>query len=141
MIIKENLPRSKWKIGKILELIKGKDQAIQSAKVLISPNKVLHRALNLLYPIECPEDQTRVMQDHAEAQEEASVTGKPELEYDSDSEDSRGELQADKILSPTIRRPVRQATLAAKQKLKKWLNPTEDFAALGSVAISIAMMS
>ena len=144
MLIKDNLPRGKWKIGKILELIKGRDQAIRSAKVLISPNKVFHRALNLLYPIECPEEQNTRSQDHIEATNQeglSSTDNKAESREDCDN--SKYESQTDKEdkdSSPTRKRPVRQATLAAKQKLKRWINPSENFAALGSVAILIAML-
>ena len=53
VLIKENLPHGRWRVGVIHELIRGKDQMIRSARVLISPNRYLHRALSLLYPIEC----------------------------------------------------------------------------------------
>ena len=56
--MKDKLPCGKWKLGKINELIKGKDEAIQAAKALVSPDIVLPRALNMLHPIECPKDQT-----------------------------------------------------------------------------------
>ena len=54
MLIKHNLPRSRWKVGKIVELFMGKDQRIRSAKVFVSPHTKLNRPLSLLYPIECP---------------------------------------------------------------------------------------
>ena len=61
----EDLPCGRWKVGKIHELVKGKDQLVRSPKVLISPDKFLCRALSLLYPIECPEDK-KAIQDHTE---------------------------------------------------------------------------
>jgi len=61
VLIKENLPSRRWKTGVIHELIKGRDQVVQSAKVFTSPKTYLHRALNLLYPIECPESQLIAM--------------------------------------------------------------------------------
>lgn len=75
MLIKDDLPRGKWKIGKILELNRGKDQEIRSAKLLTSSNKMLHRALNQLYPMECPDytgpdDQKTVLQDYDEVADE-----------------------------------------------------------------------
>ena len=54
VLIKENLPCGKWRVGVIHEPIRGKDQMIWSAQVLVSPNWYLHRTLSLLYPIECP---------------------------------------------------------------------------------------
>ena len=41
VLIKEHILRGRWKVGKIRELVKGKDQLIQSDKVLISPNNFL----------------------------------------------------------------------------------------------------
>ena len=45
-----------------------------------------------------------------------------------DSDNNNGETQTGEDLSPATRRPVRQA---ARQKLKGWLNSTENFAVLG----------
>ena len=39
VLIKENLLRERWRVGVICELIRGKDQMIQSARVLVSPNR------------------------------------------------------------------------------------------------------
>ena len=139
VLIKEDLPRGRWKIGRIQELVKGKDQLIQSAKVLISPKRFLHRPLSLLYPIECPEEKV-IRDDHEKlnchqvaSRNDDSVHGDPELDI------TNGNTTIPKAdLSPTTKRPVRQATLSAKRKLKEWLNPSEHFISLGSVAICIA---
>jgi len=56
VLIKENLPCGRWKVGVIHELIQGRDGLIRLAKVLISPRSYLHRTLSLLYPIECPRE-------------------------------------------------------------------------------------
>jgi len=74
VLIKENLPRGRWKTGAIHKLIKGRDQVVRSAKVLTSPNTYLHRALNLLYPIECPID-TRIPTDSNEAVDQTEPSG------------------------------------------------------------------
>ena len=58
VLIKEKLPHGKWRVGVIHELVRGKDQMIRSARVLVSLNKYLHRALSLLYPIECPRNKS-----------------------------------------------------------------------------------
>lgn len=70
VLLKNKLPPG---TGKILELIK----AIRAAKVLVSPDIVLQRALNILHPIEYPEDQTIVSkEEHVDTtgQEESTVT-------------------------------------------------------------------
>ena len=55
VLIKDNLPRGCWRIGRITELISSRDQHVHSAKVLLPSKKVIGRPLNLLYPIECSE--------------------------------------------------------------------------------------
>ena len=52
VLIKENLPRGKWKIVRITELTKSRDKKIRSAIVVVGQRKILKRAINLLYPIE-----------------------------------------------------------------------------------------
>ena len=52
VLIKDNLPRGCWRIGRITELISSRDQHVRSAKVLLPSNKIIGRPLNLLYPIE-----------------------------------------------------------------------------------------
>ena len=63
------------------------------------------------------------------------------VDVEDHDDNSNGESQTGDNLTPATRRPVRQATLAARQKLKRWLNPSENFTALGSVAISTAMIT
>ena len=55
VLIKDNLPRGCWRIGRITELISSRDQHVRSAKVLLPSKKIIGRPLNLLYPIECSE--------------------------------------------------------------------------------------
>lgn len=54
VLIKDDLPRGKWRIGKIHELIKSRDGEARSAKVLLPSQKLIGRPLNLLFPLECP---------------------------------------------------------------------------------------
>ncbi|XP_053383165.1 uncharacterized protein LOC128549742 [Mercenaria mercenaria] len=52
VLLKEDLPRGSWKLGKIVNLIQSRDGKIRSAKVKVSSGKVLGRPLKLLFPIE-----------------------------------------------------------------------------------------
>ena len=54
VLIKDDLPRGSWRIGRIAEMVKSGDGEIRSAKVSLPSGKVFGRPLNLLYPIECP---------------------------------------------------------------------------------------
>ena len=53
VLIKDDLPRGNWRLGRLQELIKSRDGHIRSARVLLSLNKVIGRPLSLLFPIEC----------------------------------------------------------------------------------------
>ena len=52
IIVKDdNIPRSNWRIGKILRLIASRDSKIRSAEIQL-PGNVMTRPLNHLYPLE-----------------------------------------------------------------------------------------
>ena len=55
VLIKDNLPRGCWRIGRITELISSRDQQTRSTKVHLPSKKIPGRSLTLLYPIECSE--------------------------------------------------------------------------------------
>ena len=48
VLVKENLPHGHWRVSRIVEVIKGNDQNIRSAKVNVAPNKYLNRAVSML---------------------------------------------------------------------------------------------
>ena len=58
-MIKDNLPQGRWKVGKIAELIKRRDQSVRAAKVLVEPGKVLQRVLNFFTPLNALKVQLR----------------------------------------------------------------------------------
>ena len=148
VLIKEDLPRGRWKVGVIHKLVRGKDQMVRSARVLISPNKCLHRALSLLYPIECPETKS-MRSDHNEKRstpasynnenDDVNTPGNnDEVDIqEGDAEHTNGDDS--KVVTGNVGgRTVQQASLMAKNKIKPWLNPTNNFVCVGSVAIAIA---
>lgn len=53
VLIKDELPRGRWRMGRVRELIKSRDGQVRSAKVLLPSNRIIGRPLNLLYPVEC----------------------------------------------------------------------------------------
>ena len=137
VLIKENLPRGQWRVGRINKLIQGRDQVVRSAKVLLPSNKLLHRTLNQLYPIECPDDTIMRTEDDVNLTELAKETNDTNVQLDSNDEDYDSNTEHIESHSDPEKRPTRQATVAARKKLKLWLNTETDedeFIGLGSVA-------
>ena len=55
VIVKDkNLPRSNWKVGRILRLIPSSDSRVRSAEIQLPGKSVISRAINHLYPLELP---------------------------------------------------------------------------------------
>jgi len=52
VLLKDNLPRGVWRMGRITELIPSQDGNFRAAKILLPTKKVLKRPLNLLHPLE-----------------------------------------------------------------------------------------
>ncbi|VDI44461.1 Hypothetical predicted protein [Mytilus galloprovincialis] len=97
VLIKDNLPRGMWKIGKIINLSKSSDEQCRSAKVLLPSKKTLNRTLNFLYPLECHDDNV----------EQTDNVNNVE-------QNSKCETQTSST------RPQRRAATQAKQKIHEW---------------------
>ena len=86
VLVKDDLPRGSWRLGRIQELTKSRDGHYRSARVLLSSNRIIGRPLSLLYPIECQDiGRKKQSQDIADARRDTSevqTEGK-----DSDSSD------------------------------------------------------
>ena len=52
VLIKEDVPRGSWRLGKIVELKISNDNQIRSAKVKTPSGRIIGRPLKLLYPLE-----------------------------------------------------------------------------------------
>ena len=78
VLLKEDLPRGVWKMGKITELISSNDGEVRAARVLLPSKKVLNRPLNHLYPLECGIGQKDdLTQDGEQLKEISSTTMRP----------------------------------------------------------------
>ena len=97
VLIKDELPRGSWRLGRIEELVKSGDGELRSAKVLLPSRKVIGRPLKLLYPIECP-------------------LGKEEPEIDRTDTKYQGETKDNEETTP---RPKRQAAIRALDQIKR----------------------
>ena len=97
VLIKDELPRGSWRLGRIEELVKSGDGELRSAKVLLPSRKVIGRPLKLLYPIEWP-------------------LGKEEPEIDRTDTKYQGETKDNEETTP---RPKRQAAIRALDQIKR----------------------
>ena len=52
VLIKEDLPRGRWNMGRIVDSVKSTDGNVRSLKVKLKTGRVIGRPLNLLFPIE-----------------------------------------------------------------------------------------
>ena len=52
MLVKEDLPRGCWNMGKVIELIISADGQVRSAKVKLHSGRIIGRPLKLLFPVE-----------------------------------------------------------------------------------------
>ena len=57
--VKDNIPRGAWKIGRINELIFNKEGHVRAAKVILPNKRSINRPLNLLYPLECDDKESK----------------------------------------------------------------------------------
>ena len=134
VLLKEKLPRGQWRIGRIVKLIEGRDQLVRSARVRLSSKTILTRALNMLYPIECPD------QDNVTVSAPVERTQGNNDDNDTSQEDvveeDMNSLENGDDSTPTTpsTRSTRQAVVAAREKIRKWLNPVEDSVGVGNVA-------
>ena len=62
VLIKDNLPRGTWKLGRVTNLIISFDGEIRAAKVQSSKGKTFQRPLNMLFPIEVNEDNVKPLE-------------------------------------------------------------------------------
>ena len=102
VLIKDDLPRGKWRIGKLHELIISRDGEVRSAKVLLPSQKLIGRPLNLLFPIECPTE------------------GRQPADKDTANDTTTNKGQSDEHKS--ITRPRREAATKALQRIRQQLS-------------------
>lgn len=91
VLLKDDLPRGCWRLGLIVGRVLSHDNNVRSVKVKLASGRVLNRPLNLLYPLECSH------QEHEETKPNTSSYEKNSYE---------------------VLRPVRQAAIRAKNKIK-----------------------
>ena len=136
VLIKESLPRGHWRVGRIVEVIKGRDQLqeIRSAKVMVAPNKYLNRAASMLYLIECPDNDEVVSESDVATMGNKIIDTKLSNDGETDQNMTLDDEESDEISEDLCRsHSTRKAAIAAKNRLKVWLDPDDDVL-LGSVA-------
>ena len=59
VLIKDDLPRGNWRIGKITELMTSFDEQVRAARIMLASKRIISRSINLLYPTECSRETDR----------------------------------------------------------------------------------
>ena len=114
VLIKDDLPRGSWKVGRLCELTVSQDGEIRSGKVLLPTKRTLNRPLNLLYPIECSNrTESGNSEQTAENQRTESTSTKNPLENSSVTSTDRPVQDG---------RPKRRAAEKAIVKIRDWLD-------------------
>ena len=102
VLIKDDLPRGNWRIGKITELMTSFDNQVRAAKIKLASKRIISRPLCLIYPIECANETDR---GDEETDERKKLTQAP---------DDNG----DKVRS----RPKREAAQRAIKQIRQQIN-------------------
>ena len=127
-------------IGELEELLKllreDGDQEIRSAKVMVAPNKYLNRAVSMLYPIECSDNDEVASESDVATMGNKIIDTKLSSDGETDQNMTLDDEESDEISEDLCRsHSTRKAAIAAKNRLKVWLDPAaDDDVLLGSVA-------
>ena len=100
ILLKDDLPRGMWRMGRIHELVTSRDGQTRSAKIQLPNNKIVGRPLNLLYPVECSHER-----------ENGAETGQTNEHLTSTPGDGLTQRQ----------QPRRESAIKAMAKIKKQL--------------------
>ena len=109
ILIKDDLPRGSWRMGRIMDLTISRDGQIRSAKVLLPSKKIIGRPLSLLYPIECQVKDTDTNQQRGTRQNPVR-----------DQNDDTGNVTKPDE-PPSLTRPKRLAANKAQQRISEQL--------------------
>ena len=107
LVYEEKVPRQNWTLGRVINVIKGRDGEIRGAKVVIGKTRaIVERPINKLYPIEFAKENC-VMQEHL---------GDNATVFDNTIEFIRDQVVNNNY--PRIERPKRNAAIMADIKMK-----------------------
>ena len=123
----ERLPRGLWKLGRIQEVMKGRDGQVRGATVRMANRDrqqvLLHRPIQLLYPleVECVDDEQTVHSGTEDPEDSAGGIQKPPLADESTDGDGNTNNQPE-----TQRRSRRAAAQQADERRKACMFQLED---------------
>ena len=110
----------------------GRDQRIRLKSVHHHIDIYIHRPLNLLYPLECPdntdnEDNQVCNNEGDQLVSTAKIADGNEHREESEEDDMSDDV-CDDLMETSDTLSKRKATLVARMKIKNWLNPEESVA-------------
>ncbi|MEW8544134.1 MAG: hypothetical protein AB2693_11425, partial [Candidatus Thiodiazotropha sp.] len=101
VLVKDDLPRGNWRVGRITDLITSYDKQVRAANVMLPSKRIISRPLCLLYPIEWSTSQNG--------------------ENDSHDQESQAAQMSNHVPDEMSRQPKRQAAKKAAIKIKEQL--------------------
>ena len=112
----EHLPRGEWKLGKIVSVMKDRDNLVRGATVKIGTkdgrNILLNRPIQLLYPLEVQSQELKPEEnDSADNEDESGDV--PESDH---TETSGPDMLADNPIEPAAPDAPRRSRRAAAQR-------------------------
>ena len=99
VLLSDQIPRSQWKLAKIIELIPGKDGIVRAAQIRTSNGSILQRAIQHLYPLEIQDEESN--------------------ENDEVTNDIQGDT--DRVEAVPRSKPRREAAIDAMRKIRSIL--------------------
>ena len=89
------MPRAAWKLGKIIDLVQGRDGMVRSAEVLLPGHTRISRAINYLYPLEIPIYEKKV--------DDESLENSGKQGHDNDDKTATGEKKAQQAICQSLK--------------------------------------
>ncbi|VDM93772.1 unnamed protein product, partial [Onchocerca ochengi] len=114
LLAEPDKPRATWKLAKIINLKRGRDGCIRSAKIQLPNGRHLERSINQLYPLELTKPD-RTKEEQLETKSERPYANQSNGDVDLSTEYGKTRKNEDKELEQPIASRTRKATQQSTQ--------------------------
>ena len=117
IIHEDNIPRQRWNLGRVEELLPGNDGEVRAVKLQTSSGNFITRPLYKLYPLESANSTREGTSDQPVAEETMRSSGEPNSGIEETKEDT--DTDDDEVANPILEEvPRREASVRAELKMK-----------------------